>query len=62
MYGGRNFHSLDIVCFRRGPSLCGSLQPAESEAEVMIENILLLALVTALLVYLVFALLRPEKF
>jgi len=28
----------------------------------MIENIFLLALVTALLVYLVFALLRPEKF
>jgi K+-transporting ATPase KdpF subunit len=38
------------------------LQPSESEAKTMIENILLLALALALMVYLVYALLRPEKF
>jgi len=38
------------------------LRPAEGEAEAMIENILLLALSIALMVYLVYALLRPEKF
>jgi len=38
------------------------VQPAESEAEIMIESILLLALSLALMVYLVYALLRPEKF
>jgi K+-transporting ATPase KdpF subunit len=38
------------------------MQPVESEAETMIENILLLLLALGLLVYLVYALLRPEKF
>jgi len=38
------------------------MRPAESEAETMIENILLLALSLALMVYLIYALLRPEKF
>ena len=38
------------------------MRPAESEAKAMIENILLLALSIALMAYLVYALLRPEKF
>ena len=38
------------------------MRPPESEAKAMIENSLLLALALALMVYLVYALLRPEKF
>jgi len=38
------------------------MRQAQGEAKAMIENIILLVIVAALLVYLVYALLRPEKF
>ena len=38
------------------------MEPSSMEASSMLENTILLLLTAALLVYLVYALLRPEKF
>jgi K+-transporting ATPase KdpF subunit len=46
--------------FRGRIFVCPCVQPPKGE--VMIENIILLVISAALMVYLVFALLRPEKF
>lgn len=61
-YGRYVVSAFDIIVFRDCTFVCRDLRPAESEAKAMIENILLLALSIALMVYLVYALLRPEKF
>jgi len=54
-------HLACIRLLRNRARLYQSLRPAEKEI-LMIETILLLAISAALLVYLVYALLRPEKF
>ncbi len=46
--------------FRGRIFVCSCVQPPKGE--IMIENILLLVITVALLIYLVYALLRPEKF
>ena len=61
-YGGCNLHRSNTVVLWDRACVCRGLRPLESEAKAMIENILLLALAIALMVYLVYALLRPEKF
>jgi K+-transporting ATPase KdpF subunit len=48
--------------FRGGFSLCQRMPAAERRPTRMSLNLLLLGIAAALMVYLVYALLRPEKF
>jgi len=56
MHCGKRGVLLDCHC------LCDRLRAAGNEGEQMMETVLLGLVTVALLVYLVFALLRPEKF
>lgn len=60
-YGRSNLYRRSRRLFRNCCNLCRWLRAAERNTP-MILNVILLAISAALLVYLVYALLRPEKF
>jgi len=60
--GHRNDSGVDSIFRDRGPLRRRLRSTGEQGGEAMIETIVLLTIVVLLLGYLVFALLRPEKF
>ena len=66
-YGGvrerRRFHASNHRLLRAGHPLCSRLLSAEVRRTAsMLENIILILIIVFLLSYLLFALLKPEKF